>query len=135
MVATNRRQIAEIVAGIVFAIFVVGNSWAQGSVHNEKILAAIEPFENIAETALKGDAKAAAKAFTIASVVHIWQEGDISIYGQESNYTTWRLAKKNLAIGGIDGQITQGDTFHNDRFPDLGDEIMLNESSANQSYQ
>jgi type I restriction enzyme M protein len=30
---------------------------------------------------------------------------DISIYGQESNYTTWRLAKMNLAIRGIDGQI------------------------------
>ena len=31
-------------------------------------------------------------------------EGDISIYGQESNHTTWRLAKMNLAIRGIDGQ-------------------------------
>jgi type I restriction enzyme M protein len=36
--------------------------------------------------------------------------GDISIYGQESNYTTWRLARMNLAIRGIDGQITHGDT-------------------------
>jgi type I restriction enzyme M protein len=45
--------------------------------------------------------------------------GDISIYGQESNYTTWRLAKMNLAIRGIDGQIAHGDTFHNDRHPDL----------------
>ena len=44
--------------------------------------------------------------------------GDISIYGQESNYTTWRLAKMNLAIRGIEGQIAQGDTFHNDRHPD-----------------
>jgi hypothetical protein len=42
---------------------------------------------------------------------------DISIYGQESNYTTWRLAKMNLAIRGIDGQIAHGDTFHNDRHP------------------
>ena len=30
-------------------------------------------------------------------------KGDISIYGQESNYTTWRLAKMNLAIRGIEG--------------------------------
>lgn len=44
---------------------------------------------------------------------------DISIYGQESNYTTWRLAKMNLAIRGIEGQIAHGDTFHNDRHPDL----------------
>lgn len=37
--------------------------------------------------------------------------GDISIYGQELNYTTWRLAKMNLAIRGIDGRIEQGDSF------------------------
>jgi type I restriction enzyme M protein len=30
-----------------------------------------------------------------------------------------RLAEMNLAIRGIDGQIAHGDTFHNDRFPDL----------------
>ncbi|GAB4175624.1 MAG: class I SAM-dependent DNA methyltransferase [Wenzhouxiangellaceae bacterium] len=50
---------------------------------------------------------------------------DISIYGQESNYTTWRLAKMNLAIRGIDGQIAHGDTFHNDRFPDLKADFIL----------
>ena len=46
-------------------------------------------------------------------------KADISIYGQESNYTAWRLAKMNLTIRGIDGQIARGDTFHNDRHPDL----------------
>jgi len=50
---------------------------------------------------------------------------DISIYGQESNYTTWRLAKMNLAIRGIDGQIAHGDTFHNDRHPDLKADFIL----------
>ncbi len=50
---------------------------------------------------------------------------DISIYGQESNYTTWRLAKMNLAIRGIDGQIAHGDTFHNDRHPDLRADFIL----------
>ena len=50
---------------------------------------------------------------------------DISIYGQESNYTTWRLAKMNLAIRGIEGQIAQGDTFHNDRHPDLRADFIL----------
>ena len=50
---------------------------------------------------------------------------DISIYGQESNYTTWRLARMNLAIRGIEGQIAHGDTFHNDRFPDLRAEFIL----------
>jgi type I restriction enzyme M protein len=46
---------------------------------------------------------------------HSGKLGDISIYGQESNYTTWRLAKMNLAIRGIDAQIAHGDTFHADR--------------------
>ncbi len=46
--------------------------------------------------------------------------GDISFYGQESNYTTWRLARMNLAIRGIDGQIA-----HGDRHPDLKADFML----------
>jgi type I restriction enzyme M protein len=52
-------------------------------------------------------------------------KADISIYGQESNYTTWRLAKMNLAIRGIEGQIAHGDTFHSDRFPDLKADTVL----------
>ena len=51
--------------------------------------------------------------------------GDISVYGQESNYTTWRLAKMNLAIRGIEGQIAHGDSFHNDRHPDLRADFIL----------
>ena len=51
--------------------------------------------------------------------------GDISIYGQESNYTTWRLAKMNLAIRGIEGQIEHGDTFHNDLHPDRKADCIL----------
>lgn len=51
--------------------------------------------------------------------------GDIAIYGQEMNYTTWRLAQMNLAIRGIEGKIEQGDTFHNDRHPDLKADFIL----------
>ena len=50
---------------------------------------------------------------------------DISIYGQESNYTTWRLARMNLAIRGIEGQVDQGDSFHNNRHPDLKADFIL----------
>ena len=50
---------------------------------------------------------------------------DISIYGQESNYTTWRMARMNLAIRGIEGQIAHGDSFHNDRHPDLRADYIL----------
>ena len=59
--------------------------------------------------------------------------GDISIYGQESNYTTWRLAKMNLAIRGIDAQIGHGDTFHNDRNPDLRADYVLANPPFNDS--
>src|SRR2546422_2639479 len=52
-------------------------------------------------------------------------KADIAIYGQESNYTTWRLAMMNLAIRGIDGLIAHGDTFHNDRHPDLKADFIL----------
>ena len=51
--------------------------------------------------------------------------GDISVYGQESNYTTWRLAKMNLAIRGIEGRIAHGDSFHDDRHPDLRADFIL----------
>jgi type I restriction enzyme M protein len=52
---------------------------------------------------------------------------DLSIYGQESNPTTLRLAKMNLAIRGIDARIELGDTFLHDKHKDLkADYIMAN---------
>lgn len=50
---------------------------------------------------------------------------DISIYGQESNYTTWRLALMNLAIRGIDAKIEWADSFLDDKFPDLKADYIL----------
>ena len=47
------------------------------------------------------------------------RKGKISIYGQESNPTTYKLAKMNLAIRGIDANIELGDTLMNDKFPTL----------------
>jgi len=64
---------------------------------------------------------------------HSGKLGDISIYGQESNYTTWRLAKMNLAIRGIDAQIAHGDTFHNDKNPDLKADYVLANPPFNDS--
>jgi len=60
-------------------------------------------------------------------------KADISIYGQESNYTTWRLAKMNLAIRGIDARIEHGDTFHNHRHPDLKADYVLANPPFNDS--
>lgn len=64
---------------------------------------------------------------------HSGKLGDISIYGQESNYTTWRLAKMNLAIRGIDAQIAHGDTFHHDKHPDLKADYVLANPPFNDS--
>jgi type I restriction enzyme M protein len=55
--------------------------------------------------------------------------GDIAIYGQESNYTTWRLAKMNLAVRGIDSDIRWNNegSFHKDELRDLKfDHILAN---------
>jgi type I restriction enzyme M protein len=59
--------------------------------------------------------------------------GQLSVYGQESNYTTWRLAKMNLAIRGIDAQIAHGDTFHNHQHPDLRADYVLANPPFNDS--
>ena len=50
---------------------------------------------------------------------------NLSIYGQESNPTTLRLAKMNLAIRGIDASIELGDTFLNDKHKDLKADFIL----------
>lgn len=64
---------------------------------------------------------------------HEGNVGQISIYGQESNYTTWRLAKMNLAIRGIDAQIAHGDTFHDHQHPDLRADYILANPPFNSS--
>ena len=52
---------------------------------------------------------------------------DVSIFGQESNPTTLRLCKMNLAIRGIDAKIELGDTLMNDKHPDLkADYVLVN---------
>jgi len=60
---------------------------------------------------------------------HSGKRGQVSIYGQESNPTTWRLAAMNMAIRGIDFNFGQGpaDTLLNDQHPDLrADFVMAN---------
>jgi len=53
--------------------------------------------------------------------------GDIAIYGQESNYTTWRLCKMNLAVRGIDADIRWNNegSFHKDELRDLKFDFIL----------
>ncbi|HCL92589.1 MAG TPA: class I SAM-dependent DNA methyltransferase [Verrucomicrobiota bacterium] len=60
---------------------------------------------------------------------------DISIYGQESNHTTWRLAKMNLAIRGIAGNLGKkhADSFHSDLHPDLKADYVIANPPFNDS--
>jgi len=58
---------------------------------------------------------------------HGGQTTDISIFGQESNPTTWRLAHMNLAIRGIEANLGSqpGDTFLRNQHPDLKADFIL----------
>ncbi|MDD5242431.1 MAG: class I SAM-dependent DNA methyltransferase [Syntrophorhabdaceae bacterium] len=61
--------------------------------------------------------------------------GDIAIYGQESNQTTWRLCKMNLAIRGIDSDIQWNNegSFLNDAHKDLRANFILANPPFNDS--
>lgn len=59
--------------------------------------------------------------------LHGGRIGEMAVYGQESNYTTWRLCKMNLAVRGIDADIrwnSEG-SFHRDELRDLKADFIL----------
>ncbi|GAA1093929.1 class I SAM-dependent DNA methyltransferase [Nocardiopsis metallicus] len=58
---------------------------------------------------------------------HGGTHADISVYGQESVPTTWRLAKMNLALRGIEANLGSewGDSFHADKHPDLRADFVI----------
>ena len=58
---------------------------------------------------------------------HSGNISDISIYGQDSNPTTWKLAQMNLAIRGIEPDLGEyaADTFLNDRHPTMRADYIL----------
>ncbi len=66
---------------------------------------------------------------------HGGKVGDLSIYGQESNPTTWRLARMNLAIRGIEANLgaENADTFHRDLHKDLRADFILANPPFNDS--
>ena len=66
---------------------------------------------------------------------HGGRRDDIAIYGQESNPTTWKLAKMNLAIRGLlcDLGKENADSFHRDLHPDLKADFILANPPFNMS--
>ena len=66
---------------------------------------------------------------------HEGRHGDIRVFGQEAVPATWRLAKMNLAIRHIEGDLADswGDSFHNDKHPDLRADFVLANPPFNDS--
>jgi len=60
---------------------------------------------------------------------------DLSVFGQESNPTTWRLARMNLALRSIEGNLGPewGDSFHADAHPDLKADFVIANPPFNDS--
>lgn len=58
---------------------------------------------------------------------HGWRISDIAIYGQESNPTTWKLCKMNMAIRWINANLGDhhADSFHNDMHKDLKADFII----------
>lgn len=73
-----------------------------------------------------------AEKFVLA---HQGRRESIAVYGQESNERTWRLAKMNLAIHGINGDLSSRweDTFYADRHPDKKADFILANPPFNMS--
>ena len=73
-----------------------------------------------------------AEKFVLA---HGQRRDDIAVYGQESNERTWRLAKMNLAIHGINGDLSSRweDTFYADKHPDIKADYILANPPFNMS--
>jgi type I restriction enzyme M protein len=69
------------------------------------------------------------------ALAHGGRIGDISVYGQESNPTTWCLAKMNLAIRRIETDLgpEPADTFQRDLHPDLKAHFILANPPFNMS--
>jgi type I restriction enzyme M protein len=66
---------------------------------------------------------------------HGGRRDDLAIYGQESNPTTWKLARMNLAIRGIDANLgpEPADSFHRDLHPHLKADFLLANPPFNMS--
>ena len=68
-------------------------------------------------------------------LAHGGKLGDLSIFGQESNPTTWKMARMNLVIRGIEANLGKepADTFHHDLHPDLMADFVLANPPFNMS--
>ncbi len=75
--------------------------------------------------------------FFVSALEKLEREGKekalLSIYGQESKEFVWKIAKMNLAIRGAEGDIKVGDSYHDDKFPDLRADYVVSNPPFNDS--
>lgn len=67
--------------------------------------------------------------------IHEKDRTKIAFSGQESNQTTWRLCRMNLAIRGIFGDIQLGNSYYDDKFPDLRADFVLANPPFNAEWE
>ncbi len=67
--------------------------------------------------------------------IHQKDSSKISFFGQESNPTTFRLCKMNLAIRGVFGQIEIGNSYYDDKFPDLRADFVIANPPFNADWE
>jgi type I restriction enzyme M protein len=66
---------------------------------------------------------------------HKMDPSKLSIIGQESNQTTLRLCKMNLAIRGLSGKIELGNTYYQDKFPHLQADFVIANPPFNAEWE
>ncbi len=125
------------ILGRVYEYFLGGFAGAEGKRGGEfytarcvvqTLVAMLEPFKGrvFDPCCGSGGMFVQSEKFVLA---HGGRVGDIAIYGQEMNNTTWRLAKMNMAVRGIEADIRWNNegSFHRDEFRDFkADYIMAN---------
>jgi len=67
--------------------------------------------------------------------IHQKDSSKISFFGQESNPTTFRLCKMNLAIRGVFGQVEIGNSYYDDKFPDLRADFVIANPPFNADWE
>ena len=67
--------------------------------------------------------------------IHKKDPSKISFFGQESNFTTLQLCKMNLAIRGIFGQIEIGNSYYDDKFPNLRADFVIANPPFNANWE
>lgn len=66
---------------------------------------------------------------------HKQDASKLALSGQESNQTTLRLAKMNLAIRGLSGKIELGNTYYQDKFPNLQADFVIANPPFNAEWE